>query len=176
MFLLRTFLTLCLAFVAVSSHAQQRESVALFLRENLPRYAAMYRELHAAPELSFEEKETSQKMASQLRGLGFDVTERVGGYGVVGVLKNGAGPTLLLRADLDALPVVEETGLEYASKVRTVTQRGETVGVMHACGHDMHMTVLTASLDYLAHHRDEWQGTLIAMFQPAEELGAGPRR
>ena len=175
MLTLRTFFTLCLALAAVSSQAQERESVAEFLRENLPRYAAMYRELHAAPELSFEEKETSQKMAARLRDLGFEVTEKIGGYGVVGVLKNGAGPTLLLRSDLDALPVVEETGLEYASKVRTVTKRGETVGVMHACGHDMHMTMLTASLDYLAHHRDEWQGTLIAMFQPAEELGAGAK-
>jgi hippurate hydrolase len=172
---LKSFLTLCLTFATVILHAEERESVAEFLRDNLPRYATMYRELHASPELSFEEKETSQKMAAQLRELGFDVTERIGGYGVVGVLKNGAGPTLLLRSDLDALPVVEETGLPYASQVRTVTPRGETVGVMHACGHDMHMTMLMAALDYLAHHRDKWQGTLIAVFQPAEELGAGAK-
>jgi hippurate hydrolase len=135
----------------------------------------LYKELHQSPELSFEEKETAAKMAGQLRELGFKVTENVGGHGVVGVLENGEGPTLLLRADMDALPVVEETGLEYASKVKVQDARGATVGVMHACGHDMHMTMLVGTLKYLTEHRDDWKGTLVPIFQPAEERGGGAK-
>ncbi|MCA9259932.1 MAG: amidohydrolase, partial [Planctomycetales bacterium] len=132
-----------------------------------------YKTLHQAPELSFEESQTAARMAQELRTLDFEVTERVGGHGVVGVLKSGDGPTLLLRADMDALPVAEQTDLEFASKVRVRDARGATVGVMHACGHDVHMTNLLGTLRYLVSHRDAWQGTLVAMFQPAEERGAG---
>jgi amidohydrolase len=133
----------------------------------------LYKELHQSPELSFEEEQTAAKMAAQLRAMDFEVAEQVGGHGVVGVHKNGDGPTLLLRADMDALPVVEETGLDYASKVRVRDARGATVGVMHACGHDMHMTMLVGTLKYLVEHRDEWKGTLVPIFQPAEERGGG---
>jgi len=133
----------------------------------------LYKVLHQAPELSFEEEQTAAKMAGQLRELGCEVEEKVGGHGVVGVLKNGDGPTLMLRADMDALPIVEETGLDYASKVKVQDSRGATVGVMHACGHDMHMTMLAGTLKYLASHREDWKGTLVAIFQPAEERGAG---
>ena len=133
----------------------------------------LYKDLHQSPELSYEEEKTAAKMAAELRELGLTVTEKVGGHGVVGVLKNGEGPTLLLRADMDALPVVEETGLEYASQVKVRDARGATVGVMHACGHDMHMTMLMGTLKYLTEHRDEWKGSLVPIFQPAEERGGG---
>lgn len=140
---------------------------------NAPKFEQLYKELHQAPELSLEETKTAAKMAANIRELGLEVTEQVGGTGVVGILENGNGPTLLLRSDMDALPVVEETGLPYASKVHVDDQHGATVGVMHACGHDMHMTMLTATLEYLETHRDKWQGTIVAIFQPAEERGLG---
>jgi len=135
----------------------------------------LYEELHQAPELSFQEVKTAARMADQLRTLGLRVTTDIGGHGVVGVLENGEGKSLLLRADMDALPVVEQTGLSYASRVKVRDQRGATIGVMHACGHDMHMTNLVGAVGYLAGHRDLWRGTLIVMFQPAEERGAGAK-
>jgi hippurate hydrolase len=113
--------------------------------------------------------------AIQLRDLGFEVTTGVGGHGVVGVLKNGAGPTVLVRTDLDALPVTEQTGLPYASKVRALDRQGREVGVMHACGHDMHMTCWTGTARVLAGMKDRWKGTLVFIAQPAEEIGAGAR-
>src|SRR5688500_8657870 len=116
---------------------------------------------------------TAARMAEELRTLGVTVTTGVGGHGVVGVLENGKGKVLMLRADMDALPVAEETGLPYASKVRTRDARGATVGVMHACGHDVHMTNLVGAARYLAAHRNRWTGTAVFLFQPAEELGAG---
>ena len=139
----------------------------------VPQLTQLYESLHQAPELSFQEEKTSARMAELLRELGLTVTEQVGGHGVVGVLENGAGKTLLLRADMDALPVVEVTELPYASQVKTRDERGATVGVMHACGHDMHMTNLVGAVRFLASHRDLWQGTLVVIFQPAEERGAG---
>jgi amidohydrolase len=153
--------------------ASGAESVADWLKGATPELTQFYKSLHQAPELSLEEEKTAAKMAETLRKLGFAVTEKVGGHGVVGVLKNGDGPTLLLRADMDGLPVVEETGVPYASQVKVRDARGATVGVMHACGHDMHMTMLMGTLDYLATHRDQWSGTLVPIFQPAEERGAG---
>jgi hippurate hydrolase len=139
----------------------------------VPQLTQLYESLHQAPELSFQEENTSARMAELLRELGLTVTEQVGGHGVVGVLENGVGKTLLLRADMDALPVVEVTELPYASQVKTRDERGATVGVMHACGHDMHMTNLVGAVRFLASHRDLWQGTLVVIFQPAEERGAG---
>jgi hippurate hydrolase len=138
-----------------------------------PSLSELYRQLHQAPELSFHEQATAARMAQLMRAEQLDVTTEVGGHGVVAVLANGPGKTLLLRADMDALPVVEETGLPYASQVRVRDDRGATVGVMHACGHDMHMTNLVGAVRYLASHRDQWQGTLVVIFQPAEERGAG---
>jgi metal-dependent amidase/aminoacylase/carboxypeptidase family protein len=111
----------------------------------------LYKTLHTHPELSFEEEQTAARMAKELRAAGFEVTTKVGGHGVVGVLKNGAGPTVLVRTDMDALPVTEETGLPYASKVRTRDKEGKEVGVMHACGHDMHMTCWVGTARTLAH-------------------------
>ncbi|WP_145058618.1 amidohydrolase [Adhaeretor mobilis] len=164
-----------LGLMCFSSVLSRAESPAAWLESESAQLTQLYKELHQSPELSLQEAETAKKMAAELKRLGFQTTPEVGGHGVVGVLKNGAGPTLLLRADMDALPVVEETKLPYASQVRTKDKRGATVGVMHACGHDMHMTNLIGTLRYLVAHRDAWQGTLVAIFQPAEELGAGAK-
>ena len=133
----------------------------------------LYRWLHEHPELSFQEVSTAALVERELNALGFDVLTGVGRTGVVGVLANGAGPTVLLRADMDALPVEEQTGLPYASHVRATDHEGREVPVMHACGHDMHTTCLVGAARHLVRDRDSWSGTLEVLFQPAEELGAG---
>lgn len=140
---------------------------------NVKSLVALYQQFHQAPELSHQEKETSAEFADELRKAGFQVTSNVGGFGIVGVLRNGVGKTLMLRTDLDALPVAEETGLPYASKVRTKDERGATVGVMHACGHDLHITNMVGVARYLARHQQDWSGTLVVIGQPAEEKGQG---
>jgi hippurate hydrolase len=135
----------------------------------------LYTRLHAAPELSRQEVATSCLIADELESSGFRVTREVGGHGVVGILENGKGPTLLVRADLDGLPIEEKTGLPYASRARgTLAGKGE-VGIMHACGHDVHMTVLVGTARLLVSLRDRWRGTLVLVGQPAEEIGAGAR-
>ncbi len=131
--------------------------------------------LHANPEVSFEEEKTAEFLAGIWKEAGFVVTENVGGFGIVGVLKNSDGPTVMLRTDLDALPVKEDTGLPYASKKEIVTQSGTKSGVMHACAHDLHMTCVTGAGLYLAEHRNSWRGTLILIGQPAEERGSGAK-
>jgi amidohydrolase len=136
---------------------------------------ALYLDLHQTPELSGHETQTAAKLASRLRTLGYDVTEHVGGTGVVAVLKNGAGPTVMLRTELDALPVEEKTGLPYASKVRTKDDSGRDVPVMHACGHDLHMSSLIATAAIMAHSKDAWHGTLVLIGQPAEETITGAK-
>jgi len=138
-----------------------------------PDLRALYVDLHQTPELSTHEEKTSAKLAERLKKLGYDVTDHVGGFGVVAVLENGKGPTVLLRADMDALPVEERTGLPYASKVTTKNDAGETVSVMHACGHDVHMTSLIGAATLLEKARKRWRGTLVLIAQPAEEAGAG---
>jgi hippurate hydrolase len=135
----------------------------------------LYKYLHTHPELSLQEEKTSGRLAKELRDLGFEVTEKFGGYGLVGVLSNGAGPTVLIRTDMDALPVTEATGLPYASRERLRDKNGNEVGVMHACGHDMHMTSWTGTARVLAALKDRWSGTLIFIGQPAEEVGTGAR-
>jgi hippurate hydrolase len=140
-----------------------------------PSLETLYKHFHTHPELSLHEEQTAARMARELRQLGFSVTEKVGGNGVVGVLKNGDGPTILVRADMDALPVVEQTGLPYASTVHTRDKEGNDVGVMHACGHDIHMTVWTGTARVLSSLKDRWKGTLVFIGQPAEEVGAGAR-
>jgi amidohydrolase len=136
----------------------------------------MYKDFHQNPELSFMEEKTALKMADQFRKAGFTVTEKVGGYGVVGVLKNGAGPTLMIRADTDALPVKEDTGLAYASTATGKDREGNTYPIMHACGHDVHMTVLVGAARALAASRNSWKGTLVVIAQPAEERTGGARQ
>ncbi|GLY48992.1 amidohydrolase [Lentzea sp. NBRC 102530] len=141
----------------------------------MPDLHALYRDLHAHPELSWQEFRTAGVLADALRPLGYEVATGFAGTGVVGVLRNGEGPTVLLRADIDALPVLEATGLPYASTVRATTPDGADVPVAHACGHDMHATCLIGAAERLAAARAEWSGTLLVVFQPAEELGQGAR-
>ncbi|SES05138.1 amidohydrolase [Lentzea albida] len=141
----------------------------------MPDLHALYRDLHQHPELSLQEFRTAGVLADALRPLGYEVTTEVGGTGVVGVLRNGDGPLVMLRADIDALPVEETTRLPYASTARATTVDGEDVPVAHACGHDMHATCLVGAAAELARTREEWAGTLLVVFQPAEELGRGAR-
>jgi len=136
----------------------------------------LYKQLHSHPELAFQEEHTAARMAKELKALGFEVTTEVGGHGVVGVLKNGDGPTVLVRADMDGLPVAETTGLAFASKVRVRDKDGLEVGTMHACGHDLHMTCWVGTARTLAAIKDQWKGTLVFIGQPAEEVGGGARR
>ncbi len=148
-------------------------SLNTFVDQHLTEWTAMYKELHASPELSFQEEQSSKKMAQNLRKLGFEVTEGVGGFGVVGVFKNGDGPTVMIRADMDGLPVVEETGLSYASKAVGLDDDGNEVATMHACGHDLHMTVFVATAQSIVQLKNQWSGTLIFIAQPAEERSGG---
>lgn len=141
-----------------------------------PELDALYRDLHQTPELSNQEARTAAKLADRLRKLGFEVTSKVGGHGIVALLRNGQGPTVMLRADMDALPVEEKTGLPYASKQKAKDAAGATHPVMHACGHDVHMTSLLGTATLLARSKDRWRGTLLLVGQPAEEVGAGARQ
>ncbi len=138
-----------------------------------PSLDSLYIDLHKNPELSLHEEKTAAKLAARLRSLGFEVTERVGGYGIVGVLRNGAGPTVLVRTDMDALPIKEQTGLPYASTTTVKNDAGGTVPVMHACGHDIHMASWVGAATLLARTRDRWHGTLVFVGQPAEEVLQG---
>jgi amidohydrolase len=133
----------------------------------------LYEALHEAPELSFHEEKTSERLAAEMRAAGFEVTEKVGGWGIVCVLKNGEGRTVLVRTDMDALPVREMTGLPFASKVRVKDADGTEVPVMHACGHDMHMACWTGTGRWFARNKSKWNGTLVFIGQPAEERGGG---
>ena len=132
----------------------------------------MYRDLHQNPELSLQEFRTAAKMAEALKKLGFEVTTGIGGNGVVGVFKNGSGPVVMLRTDMDALPVEENTGLSYASSVVIQDRHGTDTPVMHACGHDLHMTVWYGTLSTLISLKDKWHGTIVAVAQPADPLGS----
>jgi hippurate hydrolase len=134
---------------------------------------ALYVDLHQNPELSAHETQTAAKLAGRLRSAGYEVTEHVGGTGVVAILKNGPGPIVMLRTELDALPVEEKTGLPYASKVRAKDDAGRDVGVMHACGHDVHMASLLGTAEIMAHTKNTWHGTLMLIGQPAEETIGG---
>ena len=135
----------------------------------------LYKELHANPELSYQEYETSKKLASVLENIGYQVTRNVGGNGIVALLENGDGNTVMFRADMDGLPVEEKTGASYASKKRVKNLDGEEVFTMHACGHDVHMTVLIGVAEYLYKIKDTWQGKLLLVLEPAEEVSGGAR-
>ena len=141
-----------------------------------PMAEALYLDLHQHPELSNQEVQTASKIASHLRQLGYEVTEHFGGRagtGVVGLLRNGPGPVVLMRTDMDALPVEENTGAAYASKVHVKDEKGTEIPVMHACGHDTHMAISIGTLRLLAENKDRWRGTVVFMGQPAEEGGGG---
>ncbi|MBL8848174.1 MAG: amidohydrolase, partial [Planctomycetaceae bacterium] len=170
----------CVLFIACVIAAipgsVQGETPAVWIDAHLEEYIALYKHFHRHPELSFREEETAARLAQELRAAGCDVTTGIGGHGVVGLLHNGKGPTVMWRTDLDALPVVENTGLDYASSVRIELDDGAHVGVMHACGHDLHITNLVAAARYLATHREIWSGTVMFVGQPAEEVGAGAQK
>ena len=143
------------------------------IRGDMPQLMTLYRDLHANPELSMQETRTAGVVAERLRAAGFEVTTGVGRTGVVGLLRNGEGPTVMMRADMDALPVKEATGLPYASKLEARDREGNTVPVMHACGHDMHVAWLAGAASLLSRSREGWTGTAVAVFQPAEETAQG---
>ncbi|HEX8526777.1 MAG TPA: amidohydrolase [Allosphingosinicella sp.] len=145
------------------------------VRRDMPSLLALYRDFHSNPELSLQETRSARTLAEEARRLGFDVTTGIGGTGVVAVLRNGPGAVLLLRADMDALPVEERTGLPFASRVRATTREGTETPVMHACAHDTHMTVWIGAARRLVAMRGEWSGTLVMIAQPAEEIGVGAR-
>ena len=145
------------------------------VRADMPHLMALYRDLHANPELSMQEVRTPAKLAAEMRKLGFKVTEKVGKTGVVAMMENGPGPVLMVRADMDALPVTEETGLPFASKVRTTTAEGIETGVMHACGHDTHVAAWLGTARRLAAMKGQWSGTLMMVLQPGEETSQGAR-
>ena len=135
----------------------------------------LYKDLHQNPELSYKEFKTSKKLSLILQELGYEVTNGVGGNGVVALLKNGEGKTVMLRADMDGLPVKEKTGASYASKTKTINDEGQEVYTMHACGHDIHMTVLIGAAQYLMKNKSNWKGTLMLILEPAEEVSGGAR-
>jgi hippurate hydrolase len=151
------------------------EEITKHLNQDYPYLEALYKHLHMNPELSFHEEQTANRISQELLKLGFTVTPNVGGFGLVGVYKNGNGPTVMIRTDLDALPVQENTGLDYASVMRTKDDEDNEVPVMHACGHDVHMTSLVGTARVLTKMRDSWNGTLVMIGQPAEERGSGAR-
>jgi hippurate hydrolase len=159
--------------VAPSSNVEER--VDAWIDAHLDALIGVYRHLHAHPELSLEEKETAALVVQELREAGYVVESGIGGHGVVGVLRNGAGPVLLVRGDMDALPVTEATGLAWASRVEVVGEEGVMVGTMHACGHDLHVTNLIGTARLFAEIREAWRGTLVILAQPAEEIGRGAR-
>ncbi|WP_433973728.1 amidohydrolase [Tunturiibacter lichenicola] len=169
------------AAVGITTAAGAQEVPAL-VGQQLPGLLTTYKSIHAAPELSHHEAQTSAMLAEELRKAGYSVTERVGkypdgsqAYGVVGILKNGAGPTLLIRTDLDALPVTEDTGLPYASTVRSKNPAGQDVGVMHACGHDIHITTMIGVARNMVALKSQWHGTLMLIGQPSEETIDGAK-
>lgn len=161
--------------LAANAGAQSSSGVAAEVQANYPRVETRYLDLHRHPELSFHEVETAAKLATDLRQVGYEVTTGVGRTGIVGVLKNGDGPTVLLRTELDALPVTENTGLPFSSTVRTKDDAGNDVGVMHACGHDIHMAAWLGTAGIMAASRGQWRGTLVLIGQPAEELVTGAK-
>ena len=180
---MKIFLLLVVLVGGLSISVSAQQSLDALVDRELPQLVNTYKMLHAAPELSHYEAKTSAFLAEQLRSFGYTVTERVGkydrpqftSYGLVAIMKNGAGPTVLVRADMDGLPVEEKNDVPYASKVKTKNDAGQEVSVMHACGHDVHVTSLIGTAKMLAALKDQWHGTLVLIGQPAEETGDGAR-
>lgn len=166
----RVLVVAFLSAVACAQAPSSQEVDAVY-----PDAHALYLDIHENPELSSHEVQTAAKLAARLRGLGYELTEHVGGTGIVAILKNGAGPTVMLRTELDALPVEEKTGLAYASKVHAKDDAGRDVPVMHACGHDLHMASIVGTAAIMAHSKNSWHGTLMLIGQPAEETIAGAK-
>ncbi len=173
--MLQPQILLCFALLNASLWAQTPKA-SQEVQGVYPDSYALYLDLHEHPELSSHEVQTAAKLATKLRGFGYEVTERVGGTGIVAVMKNGAGPTIMLRTELDALPVEEKTGLPYASKAHAADDSGHEVPVMHACGHDLHMASLIGTGQIMAETKKTWHGTLVLVGQPAEETISGAKR
>lgn len=170
----RRFLTAAATAAALAAPAFAQDELGSALEADWSGHLqGLYQHLHANPELSFVEFETAARMAQELRAAGYEVTEEVGRTGVVAVMENGEGPTILMRADMDGLPMREQTPLEYASTVMQEDRMGTEFPVMHACAHDTHMTALVGSARWMADNRDQWSGTLVLIAQPAEEVGLG---
>ena len=149
-----------------------KKAIETSIASDYPKLDALYKELHAHPELAFQEVKTAARLAAEMRTLGFDVTENVGKTGLVAIYKNGDGPTIMVRTELDGLPMEEKTGLDYASRVKT-TWNGREVFVAHSCGHDIHMASWVGTAKTLLGLKDRWSGTLMFIAQPAEEIVAG---
>jgi len=171
--LLLIILTVLIFGLRVPSQSLGQDARRWLQGDNLDQLIKLYYYLHANPELSFQEEQTALRVGKELEKVGCQVTYEVGGFGVVGLLSNGEGPVVMVRTDLDALPIVEQTNVPYASTVTTKNKLGKTVGVMHACGHDLHMTNLIGVARYLASCQDSWRGTAMFIGQPAEERGSG---
>jgi amidohydrolase len=177
---MRTGLCLAVAWVAIglpvhaADMATSKAAIGRSLDAQYGRIDALYKDIHTNPELSFQETRTAAKLAGELRALGFEVTEGVGKTGIVGLYRNGPGPTVMVRTELDALPLAENTGLPYASKAKQMLRGAETP-VMHACGHDIHMAAWVAAAKILVDMKDQWSGTLMFVGQPAEEAGGGAK-
>ncbi|WP_194976649.1 amidohydrolase [Aquiflexum lacus] len=166
--------SLCLFFlIAIFPKPGFSQSVDNFIDKIYPELDQLYKALHLNPELSLQEKETSARIAKELKSLGYEVTENIGGYGVVGVLENGAGPVLLIRTDMDALPMEEKTGLPYASTKKGISNDGKETYITHSCGHDIHMSVFVGTAKMMVEYKHAWRGTLLMVGQPAEENGMG---
>ncbi len=187
------FLAAAATFLVAAPAYAADQALAEAVAADYPYVFELYKHFHQNPELSFRESESARKMTSELKALGFDVTtgvgdkwtkakakadagkalDGVGGYGLVAIMKNGAGPTLMMRADMDALPLEEKTGVPYASKVVSTDYKGQTAPVMHACAHDSHMAIMIGTARRLVAMKDQWKGTLVLIGQPAEEIGLG---
>ncbi len=165
--------TITASLISTSTVSAQTASSNKWAAANVDSLVELYRHFHTHPELSFQEEQTAERLAKELSAVGAKVTKLVGGFGVVALLENGEGPTVMLRTDLDALPVTEQTNLVYSSTVKVKNAEGADVGVMHACGHDVHITNIVGVARYLAAHKDRWKGTVVFIGQPAEERGAG---
>ena len=171
----RATVVFTLLVAAAGAGAGDADDVRKLVEKDYASLESLYTAIHSNPELSEQEEKTAARLASELKAAGYEVTTKVGGHGVVAVLKNGPGKTLLIRSDLDALPVKEQTGAAYASKATAKDAAGQTVSVMHACGHDVHVTCLVGVARAMAATKDRWKGTLVLIGQPAEELVHGAR-
>jgi hippurate hydrolase len=172
---MKTLLLIAAAAMTAAASPAASATLSDSIRADMPQLMTLYRDIHANPELSMQEVRTPALLAPLMRKLGFDVTEHVGKTGLVAVMKNGPGPVLLLRADMDALPVAEQTGLPFASKVMGKLPNGTETAVMHACGHDTHIATWLGTARRMAAMKDQWSGTLVMILQPGEEVGLGAK-
>jgi amidohydrolase len=170
---MKTLLTIAFCLTVSLISFSQKSKIEAEINKDFPYLEKLYQHLHTNPELSLQEEKTAARMTEELRSLGFEVKEKIGGHGIVGILTNGKGPTLLLRTDMDALPLEEKTGLSFASQAKGINAAGNETFVMHACGHDLHMTVFVGTARWMAANKNLWKGTLVMVGQPAEENGLG---